>query len=80
MKEQVWFKDSHGRERPLGRAGSWQQLNLIIDNFIAEANDKKKPDEPKFKRYYTRYWQQNDGRICLDVGSHTEFFLWENDI
>lgn len=31
-------------------------------------------DERNFKIYYSRLWNTSDGRTCVDVGSHTEFF------
>jgi hypothetical protein len=30
-----------------------------------------------FKSYYTRMWQEPDGRIVFDVGSWSEFFVAE---
>ena len=75
--KKVWFENSNGVERVIGGADNWQSVNRIIDNFIAEANGRKPPNAPEFKRHYTRYWQQDDGRLRIDVGSHTEFFIWE---
>ena len=48
-----------------------------IDQFINDCN-KKYPNRKPFKSYYTRSWVEN-GRTILDVGSWSEFFVWDKD-
>lgn len=43
------------------------QVMLRIKEFLNERN---------FKNYYTRVWKTDEG-VMFDVGSHTEFFLWD---
>ena len=94
MANRVWFENSHGEERVIkNTANTWEEVNQTINEFIQRCNVNKinaakrqfgdNYDESKvnlFKHYYTRYWQQEDGRVKIDVGSHTEFFLWEGKI
>lgn len=89
----VWFQDSEGNERIIkNTANTWKEVNQVIDEFIHQCNINKSNirkhiygdaydptyDQP-FIRYYTRVWEQEDGRTCIDVGSHTEFFIWEGE-
>lgn len=93
MTERLWFEDSNGNERIIkDTVKTWDEVNAAIDEFIKMCNINKtnarkqrygeaydsKYDHP-FIRYYTRIWKQEDGRIKIDVGSHTEFFLWEGE-
>ena len=75
MDKRLWFENSCGQERIIkNNARTWEEVNTAIDEFIARCNQTNmKP----FVRYYTRIWQQADGRTRIDVGSHTEFFIWE---
>lgn len=75
----LWFENSHGVERIINeQANTWQDVNHFIDLFIENCNTKKKTHP--FVRYYTRIWEQADGRVRIDVGSHTEFFIWEGSL
>lgn len=38
-----------------------------------------KKRKPKFNSYYTRCWDDDQGRTWFDFGSHTEFYICEND-
>ena len=93
MAMRLWFENSNGEERVIkNTANTWTEVNQAIDEFIHRCNINKtntrkriygdaydpKYDNP-FIRYYTRVWKQNDGRTKIDVGSHTEFFIWEGD-
>ena len=84
----LWFENSEGKERLIAAVYSWEDVYRCINEFIKQCNDNKIAqskerygadfDESKvrlFKSYYTRVWQQKDGRYRLDVGSHTEFFI-----
>ena len=66
-KYKVIFRNSRGQEREIGRAADQQEANQIIEQFM---------DDHNFVSYYTRGWIE-DGRIWLDVGSWTEFFILE---
>ena len=54
--------------------------HLLVEPKIAECDVVKfikkfiKEKNPKFKTYYIRSWETEDG-IMYDVGSHTEFFI-----
>lgn len=87
----LWFENSHGVERIINeQVNTWQEVNQAITAFINQCNVNKinaakarynenfdKSKVNLFKRYYTRAWKQADGRVRIDVGSHTEFFIWE---
>lgn len=93
MAMRLWFEDSNGNERVIkNTATTWAEVNQAIDEFIRRCNVNKTNarkrhygdaydpayDHP-FVRYYTRVWKQADGRTKIDVGSHTEFFIWEGE-
>lgn len=61
----LYFKNSQGRERSIVECETLEEIHEAISDFL---------DEHNFKYYYTRSWEQ-DGRIKIDVGSHTEFFF-----
>ena len=63
----VIFQNSRREERQIGTAYDYEHAYKIINKFL---------DEHNFKSYYTRGWME-DGRMCLDVGSWTEFFYLE---
>ena len=63
----VIFQNSKQEERQIGLASDYENANKIINKFL---------DEHNFKSYYTRGWIEN-GRMWLDVGSWTEFFILE---
>lgn len=88
----LWFENSEGNERLIADCRDWKDVNETIDDFIRTCNDRKiaaimdaYPDDfdiskvPVFKRYYTRTWKQDDGRIKIDVGSYTEFFILDEN-
>lgn len=91
MAKRVWFENSYGEERVIkNTANTWIEVNDAINEFINRCNinkinaaKRKYGDNfdatkvPLFERYYTRIWTQEDGRTRIDVGSHTEFFIWE---
>ena len=72
----LWFENCQGTRRQICDCETWQEVNKSIEEFIARANSHK-PPEKAFKRYYTRTWEE-DGMTKIDVGSHVEFFFWEN--
>ena len=84
----LWFENRKGKERLIAAVETWEDIYRCIDEFIKQCNHSKIVqskeiygkdfDESKvnlFKRYYTRIWKQEDGRYCIDVGSHSEIFI-----
>ena len=67
----VYFENSKGKRRVIGEdANTSQEVMKIIQDFL---------DEHNYKSYYTRMWCK-DGWTRFDVGSHTEFFLCDEEI
>ena len=73
----LWFQNSNGDEREIADCETRQEVSKSIDQFIDECN-KKWPNRKPFKSYYTRSWVEN-GRTILDVGSWSEFFVWDKE-
>lgn len=61
----LFFKNSKGEERLIAEPSNKEEVIKEISKFL---------DEHNFKSYYTRVWEEND-RLKIDVGSHTEFFF-----
>lgn len=61
----LYFKNSYGLRREIGRPTSLKGARLLIQAFL-EAHH--------YKSYYTREWEEN-GEHWFDVGSHSEFFI-----
>lgn len=64
-KMKLYFVNSKGIERLIAEPASVKECNVAIDKFLEEHN---------YKSYYTNIYQEPNGRIILDVGSHTEQF------
>ena len=62
----LYFINSRGEYRLLHENVTKKEMFKLIHLFLEEHN---------FKSYYTRSWNTDEGTM-LDVGSHTEFFLW----
>ena len=60
----VIFENSFCELKEIGRAQSYKGANEIIHKFCEERN---------FRIYYSRFWIQ-DGKLVIDVGSHSNFF------
>ena len=71
----LWFRNSEGNERVIAECETWQEVNKSIDQFIDDCN-KTWPNRKPFKSYYIRSWVE-DGRTIFDVGSWSEFFVWD---
>ena len=72
----LYFRGSNGNQRVIAECNTLEQVNVAINRFIAKANEnKKKP----FVRYYTRMWVE-DNQTWFDVGSHTEYFIWDKAV
>lgn len=63
----LYFENQFGERREIGRASTREEVYKIIDAFLKDHN---------YKSYYVRTWNENDG-THYDVGSHSEFFIWE---
>ena len=61
------FQNSRGIERVIAEPSNREECFKEINKFL---------DDHNFKSYYTRMWEE-DGRLAIDVGSHTEFFYIE---
>ena len=76
----LWFENRFCEERVISEnCDTWKEVFPIIHDFLEECS-RKWPSKRPFEWYYTRYWQQEDGRTRIDVGSHSEFFIWEGTI
>ena len=62
----LYFLDSRGASRLLASDVDWDAALEVINKFL---------DAHNFKSYYKRFWEVSNGTM-IDVGSHTEFFLW----
>lgn len=77
-KFNVIFKSSRGEERYLDTVYDLGHLNGGgFTNCYKVMMDYIKKINPTYKVYYTRVWKQPDERYCVDVGSHSEFFYFE---
>lgn len=68
MNNAIFFEDSYGFRRIIGCADDETSAWNTIHNFLKEHN---------YTPHYVREWNEFDGRH-YDVGSHSEFFIWEN--
>lgn len=68
----LWFENKFGEEREIAKVNTWEDVYKEINNFIEECNKRNRKE---FVVYYFRVWQRDDSRYCIDVGSHTEFFI-----
>ena len=67
----VYFRDSHGKKRLLrSDVYTTEQAWKVMKKFM---------DDHNFTSYYTRMWFK-DGYTWYDVGSHTEFFLVDENL
>lgn len=73
----LWFENVWEEERVIAEnCPTWQDVHAAIQSFLDECQ-RKWPNKKPFQWYYTRTWQQEDGRTRIDIGSHSEFFIWE---
>ena len=66
----VYFRDSHGKKRLLKEVETKEGVWKVIQKFL---------DDHNFTSYYTRLWFA-DGYTWFDVGSHTEYFLVDENL
>lgn len=65
----VYFENSNGTKREIGRAPTEQAARKIVQDFLALYN---------YKSYYTREWKE-EGELKIDVGSWSEFFYIKDE-
>lgn len=72
----LYFENRYGDRREIANCDTLDSVYKAIDKFIEDANSRKPKGSKPFKSYYIRSWEE-EGFTKFDVGSHTEFFLWE---
>lgn len=73
----LWFENVWEEERVIAdNCDTWQDVCNAIQSFLDECA-RKWPNKKPFQWFYTRTWRQDDGRTRIDIGSHSEFFIWE---
>lgn len=76
----LWFENIFEEERVIADpCNTWKEVHQAIVEFLNECQ-RKWPNKKPFEWYYTRTWKQEDGRTRIDIGSHSEFFIWEGDV
>ena len=61
----LYFENSQGKERLIAECETVKDVGKEIQKFL---------DDHNYKSYYWRSWGV-DGRVKIDVGSWSEFFL-----
>ena len=67
----LYFQNSWGERRIIATPVNDKEAIKEIHKFCEDRN---------FKIHYTRTWINGEGLKVYDVGSHTEFFLTDNEI
>ena len=76
----LWFQNSQGETKQIADCKTLEEVSREIDAYIAKCNAAKPANVKPFVRYYTRISFRPGEMTKFDVGSHTEFFLWEGRI
>lgn len=63
----LYFQNKNSERRVIGHPKNRAEAYRIIREFL---------DNHHYKSYYTREWTDENGETWVDVGSHTEFFIW----
>jgi len=63
----LYFQNSNEQRRIIGRPENREEAYRIIREFL---------NDHRYKSYYMREWIDEKGETWVDVGSHTEFFIW----
>ena len=50
--------------------------SLIV---VSKALEDLRRRYPKFKSYYQRYWEDDEGSIWIDYGSHCQFYVLKTE-
>lgn len=67
----VNFENRYEEIVPLARVSTLEDAWEIIEEYLTKIN---------FKVYYYRIWDETPTRRKVDFGSHSEFFLLDNDV
>ena len=73
----LYFENRLGELRSIADCKTEEEVIRNIHEFIDEIN-RKRPPGKQFKIPYIRIWKE-DEYTFYDVGSHVEFFKWENN-
>lgn len=65
----LYFENSKGERRLIAEPKRFEDVFKEINKFCEDKN---------FKIMYTRMWEDKDGYMVYDVGSHTEFFYLDD--
>lgn len=65
----LYFENSWGERRLIGEPETIIEGQAIIRQFCAERN---------YEIPYFRWWVEGN-EVCVDTGSHSEFFYYQND-
>ena len=63
----LYFQNSNKQRRIIGHPENRAEAYRIIREFL---------NDHCYKFYYMREWTDENGETWVDVGSHTEFFIW----
>lgn len=63
----LYFQNSNGQRHIIGHPENRAEAYRIIREFL---------NDHRYKSYYMREWTDENGETWVDVGSHTEFFIW----
>ncbi len=68
----LYFEHADGRRDLCGVGIPEDGIVRAVLNELAERN-------PRYVSYYQRVWKDDKGETYIDVGSHTEFYVWKED-
>ena len=63
----LYFQNSNEQRRIIGHPENRAETYRIIRKFL---------NDHRYESYYMREWIDEKGETWVDVGSHTEFFIW----
>ena len=67
----VTFETCYSTIEPIAKVPTLQEAWKAIEAYLAKIN---------FQSYYYRTWDETPTKRKVDYGSHSEFFLLENDV
>lgn len=71
----LWFDNGYNK-REIANCNEWPEVVKAIGKFIDDCNAQRPANMPPFESYYMRI-HVTDGQTHIDVGSHTQFFIWD---
>ncbi len=66
----LFFEKGDGERELVG-------LNIREDKAVKTALDELGIRNPRYVSYYQRVFYNDKGEMYIDVGSHTEFYVWK---